>query len=481
MEHVLQALSLQDPPMALSSVQVLPPELLWTIFEYVLPPAYLFDPSLSRCPDSTLNWSIRMKKSIIAVCKTWYYIGTPLLYDTIVFRRCTQVPALLSSLLASPSLAAFIKHIHINCYFPRHMVNVCFESMTEIYRYCSQLTSLDVIFMAGKYFAPNLIASIPVPSPQKLMKFSCDVELHIVLKDDFDFHLLPGGSLNFPSVVSLQLYVDTAMRTATFEGFPNTLHLPSLLQLTVICEYSSYYECRNSDKGRISFMELLKAYGRKLRYFKIGLGGPEYLDISVCPVLEHLVIGEYFEAVLTPYKHESLQIIDMHASDMRYLRKKLRDSFDWSNFPNLKYIRRLDPALFMHDLPPYVSSTYSILVIEWRFQVSEIVYSKDNGWSHLVKDSIRNLYSSPDDRDLEKHDSHENTSPEDYPDSFDEVSEPDEEYMDDEDYVTEGHDMLIEELQDEFYDADGDWQVDFAMALEIHGDAATDTDSADEQ
>ncbi|KAF9003391.1 hypothetical protein BDQ17DRAFT_501645 [Cyathus striatus] len=217
---------------------------------YVLPPEFMLDPSLSRGPDSAWNMSTRMKKSIIAVCRSWYYIAVPLLYQNVVFRRRTQIPALqvLDSLRANPSLVAFVKRIHLNCYFPPSMIDVCFESMAEIYQYCNELSSLDVFFVSGYYFGHNPIATLPVPNPQNLTILSCDIqvifsfphaywgtlrnnltELHLVLNSYFDYYSLLTGSLHFPSVVSLRCFTVQG----SFKGFPRTLYFPSLLQLTL--------------------------------------------------------------------------------------------------------------------------------------------------------------------------------------------------------------------------------------------------------
>ncbi|KAF9003388.1 hypothetical protein BDQ17DRAFT_1356128 [Cyathus striatus] len=371
----LDMLSVEDPPVELvrgAGILRLPTELMLSIFGYVIPPPFLLDPSLTRGSNSAWNWSTRMKKSIIMVCKAWYGVGSLMLYESIVFRRCTQIPALLYSLRTKPTLAAFIKHIHINCYIPGGMSVVCFKSLVEIYRNCSQLISIDTFFEAGYQFSHNAITSIPVPSPEKLAKLSCDIrdislfsesyrnillnaltELHLVFNKGFNINsTLPTGGLHFPCVLSLKCSFLRREVPQGFDGFSQAFRFPSLLRLTVCTYPRAIWNSHTINDSNIGyFSSFIRSCGHKLRYLDIGDFLPVPLDLSACPSLEHLVVGDEFKLVLTAYEHENLQLIDTYEHDILKIRQNFRN-VDRSTLPKLKYVRRLDPSLtHLYDLP----------------------------------------------------------------------------------------------------------------------------------
>ncbi|KIM85054.1 hypothetical protein PILCRDRAFT_379983 [Piloderma croceum F 1598] len=80
------------------------------IFLRALPPSFLVDSSLNAGSDSPWCEALRMKKSIVWVCKAWWQVGLELLYEEISMRRIGQNSALLRTLNANNDIGHMIKN-----------------------------------------------------------------------------------------------------------------------------------------------------------------------------------------------------------------------------------------------------------------------------------------------------------------------------------------------------------------------------------
>ncbi|KAJ7136686.1 hypothetical protein C8R44DRAFT_767673, partial [Mycena epipterygia] len=65
-------------------------------------------------------WSVdlRMKRSIIGVCRTWYRIALGLLYESVTLRRIGQMPAFVCALEGRHELGVLVQNLNISCFVP---------------------------------------------------------------------------------------------------------------------------------------------------------------------------------------------------------------------------------------------------------------------------------------------------------------------------------------------------------------------------
>lgn len=91
--------------------RVILPEILHAIFLRTIAPSFLLEPSLRYGKKSAWCQSVRDKKSIILVCRSWCAVGTVFLYEDIALRRVGQASALLRSLEDNEELAPLIKSV----------------------------------------------------------------------------------------------------------------------------------------------------------------------------------------------------------------------------------------------------------------------------------------------------------------------------------------------------------------------------------
>ena len=61
---------------------------------------------------------MRMKKSIISVCKTWHYDGLPFLYEDLAITSAEHMESLYHTLRDSESVGALVKRVILACYVP---------------------------------------------------------------------------------------------------------------------------------------------------------------------------------------------------------------------------------------------------------------------------------------------------------------------------------------------------------------------------
>ncbi|KAJ7879625.1 hypothetical protein B0H14DRAFT_1607467 [Mycena olivaceomarginata] len=101
----------------------LPHEILLMIFCYALPPRWLLSgsglQSMATYPNDILSVDLRMKHSLLSVCKSWNQVGTELLYESVALRRILQLPVFVRALDGRQGLAALVKRLDMNCFVPQ--------------------------------------------------------------------------------------------------------------------------------------------------------------------------------------------------------------------------------------------------------------------------------------------------------------------------------------------------------------------------
>ncbi|KAF9527352.1 hypothetical protein CPB83DRAFT_402294 [Crepidotus variabilis] len=155
-------------------VNELPKEILWLIFQRVIPPVSLLDPSMAAGPDSPWARTLEMKKNLTLVCQGWREVGTCFLYGDITIRRLPQLVSLLHA-LEGPSgqeLGKLIKSLELNCYIPGGSIAVNFgRCLQTLFRLCPSLTRFSY---SSQCALPLTIFQYDDPLPASISELSLE-------------------------------------------------------------------------------------------------------------------------------------------------------------------------------------------------------------------------------------------------------------------------------------------------------------------
>lgn len=305
------------------SLQNAPEEILL----HILSMACSFDPSEST-PSIDIGWQspwamdLRIKKSLVRVCRSWYITFTPELYRTVYIHRIGQLCALAHTLEESvprtsdtgtiPStrpktlvqnIAKYVQHLY-GCF-------QCFPTWTDVYRTslirilvnCQKLQSIswnprwEMRGLSPQLTLPLIIQQLFYPdtemkAPELLSRISVLFDLHC---EDTD--VIGGIPVLLPCVKDLHCEAPNGASLAGLHTISAVWLLPKLVNFSVrVSEYLN----PNGEEIE-SLLLALQTFGKTLEHFTItspfpfntrtvvpseGLGVNDILDC--CPSLRSL-------------------------------------------------------------------------------------------------------------------------------------------------------------------------------------------------
>lgn len=347
----------------------LPNELLYMIFLRAITPHFFLDASMAGGQNTPFHQSVRTKKAITGVCKSWRRVGLEFLYEDIVFHHIGQIAVLIRILEANCELGKLVKSVTIYCFIPPGYDRLFKDQLRRIFDYCPLATCLN-------YFPLHPSSWLLLPCTNPLDETLCSLTSNIT-------HLECGIRVPFVNLVeALQLcksltwlsfqapaYGISPSDLATISTAPKlcldrletlrctlTEHNPS--QITIISRSWSMPSLRrlrinlhNIPEYMDHYIEFFQKYGGGLKYLHLypySLLKHDHvcfrIPLEYCPELEHLVLS--CDTSVAPLRHLKLKWIDLwgpkHPDGHRGLR---RSHFGRAAFPAFQSLRRLDSGL----------------------------------------------------------------------------------------------------------------------------------------
>ncbi|OCH92842.1 hypothetical protein OBBRIDRAFT_824478 [Obba rivulosa] len=363
----------------------LPTELILVIFNFACPPTAFLMSSLQRCPSPAWSRALRTKKALMQVCKAWYSLALPYLYESIVLDLSRQVLALARTIRESQSdIAPLIKHVHFILSIPvrGQLPQVVLNQVAFVLKKASNVItvvlgpsfSLRCIFESDtRQFRPVVDALMGMASTVRRLEYDLPIA-------HYGHRLAPSMELtaSFSRLVSLTFPVPATWHLPD----PPMLDLLDLEQLHLSCSPDSDLRIIVSwtlpqlqdltitgregyQLDRSEYEELLMQHGEGIEYLDVSQTPSSHLNhilgtIHLCPKLSHLVVT-YFdipEHLILQYDsthdigHPSLANIDFWVSNddhsFRLVLSTARSSllknartFDGGLFPHLRRLPRL--------------------------------------------------------------------------------------------------------------------------------------------
>ena len=358
------------------------------IFQFALPPYFLLDSALYRGPESAWSQSLRLKKSLVLVCKAWWYAGVKLLYADIVLRRMGQLAALVCT-LENPNndLETVVGTIRATFFIPDAYVVLAQNTLNRLIDCCPRLISLAIcpategppLLHAHHGFRFDRLVFPTTITHMEWTKISWG-DLISVLESCKELESLsfqqPHSALD-----GRRAYCDVALTLPHLKvfkcelpfnvRFSNTIlirwSLPRLERATFI--YSNIRMLLADSESCRAFCE---RHGRGLRYFQLVADTPVLIVwkpydlqplLDACPVLEHLVLSSIVLTnvmdLIRAIKHPTLAWLDvwLMLHDFKGGRATMDNILNNAleavpTLPNLRNIRVLDWELqFLTELP----------------------------------------------------------------------------------------------------------------------------------
>ncbi len=442
---------------------MLSPEILLCIFhESGTPSRKHSDPSLVLGRRSLWLETMRTKKALALVCKSWHGPAIEALYEDIVIRRMGQIVALARTLQSEKcDFAHLIKAIHIdNLAILPSCSDVLKEDFETIMSRCTMLKEFS--FRTERHL-PCLVDIIPTwdithPIHQQLHRLRFTTTL-----TDRQLPLIHRLLASAVHLVSLTLYSYQGLPSESFSSL-EPLSLPSLEDLTIStpANYVTTKWTLPKLRSLTTFVpdavpiDLLRAHERLLRYLHLHSSswfspqGIKQLS-EHCPTLQHLVLvlpnSEY------QVKHVALALpnlchLDIWAwsSDVRHFRWEYTDEFyricsalEGSGLPTsctirvigglLNDLRTIDiPRVFppgavepgewrVHDIPGarVIQTSWALLADRWPYtalkcECGAVDHAKDNKMCLLGEDTVYRYPEDPEDSDSSDDDGSEDDS-----------------------------------------------------------------------
>jgi hypothetical protein len=370
-------------PMQSKVLFVQPPfEVLQMIFSWALPPSFLLDPSLAAGPQSPWSQTLRLKKSIVRVCKTWHAVGSEFLYEDVVFRRIGQIPAFVRTLDTSTRISSnLVKKITISAYIPRRYGRSCSEQLQHIFSRCHHVYKFalaspnvlpDIVTLPIHYFRITTLEvndAFQYHSLLPVLTQVCDTLMSL------SFHPNNSGDLHtalcFPCLKSLVCDIWQSESARALAVIGSAWSMPSLKCLTFS---TRSWLWTTSDKliSSETIHSFCLTHGKHLRFLLIGPGRlfsntkmQEIMD--TCPSLEHLVMR--LDESLLPIAHRNIKWIDFWPSEKP---QWFTDKYPWemavfhqadsfkAALPALRGVRILMHGLpSMFDVPMFISPSWA--------------------------------------------------------------------------------------------------------------------------
>jgi hypothetical protein len=294
------------------------------IFSWALPPSLLLDPSLAAGPQSPWSQALRLKKSIVRVCKTWHAVGVEFLYEDVVFRRIGQIPAFIRTLDTSTRISSdLVKKITITAYVPRRYGRSCSEHLQHIFSRCCHVYKFA---LASPNVLPDVV-TLPINNVRittlevndtfkyqsllPVLTQVCDTLLSL------SFHPNNSGDLHtalcFPHLKSLVCVTWELESAQALAVISSAWSLPSLESLAFdMCSEQWTADDKSISSGTIHSFCL--THGKRLRFLLVGpdhqFSTPRMQEIvDACPSLEHLVVR--LDVSVLSIAHRNIKWIDL--------------------------------------------------------------------------------------------------------------------------------------------------------------------------
>ncbi|KAF9010593.1 hypothetical protein BDQ17DRAFT_931511 [Cyathus striatus] len=334
-------------------------------------PSFLLDPTISPGPDSSWCQALRQKKSLILVCREWYKVSLPLLYEDVCFRRISQLPVFLHTVESAPGeLGSLVKRLSIYAFIPDNRYGAATNRyLRRLFDLCPRLTLFG--YTSPCDLPPNVLIA-PITTTHLVLgetvKFDTlsklMAQLSIVL-ESLTFHVtaVDRGFWNtptqsFPRLHSLLCVISPGTRKH-LAALANMWTLPSLCHLTFkIIGNTINWEPRITTHDFVLFCSV---HGKNLKSLHFH---PEYwwsmstycIDIQrvvdVCSSLEHLIL----HPKTLPLTHPNVKWVDIWLPHVRSSCaedwKRLYQSVNSQSFPSLVGIRVIsNPLSCLFDIP----------------------------------------------------------------------------------------------------------------------------------
>ncbi|KAJ7668533.1 hypothetical protein DFH06DRAFT_1378234 [Mycena polygramma] len=394
-----------------------PPEILRTIFDFVIPPSFLLDPRISYGPESPWCQSIRAKITLLNVCWAWYHAGIDMLYENIAFRNVCQVSILLRTLRNQTSVdfGRMITEIGIHCFTPDGYSAVFQTDLNAVISHAPRLSSL-LLHPASSPPLPVVFKAIPSP----ITNLDCGPTVNYY---DLHEHL---GHLS-SSLLSLSIHLFTAppnLPSFPIHTFPRleTLRcsVGAASALTVVAEWlilpslkSFIFQYMLKEPSELkACLAFCKIRGQRLRTLSFWSSGAIHSTkyyasssstsdiqsiLQICPRLEHLVLPGPL-AHSPELSHRTVKWVDfwtMHGDSTSLF----LETVTLPNFPALRGIRQViisAPLLFGHIptvIPPQLN-------LEEPFEFSYPGFFLRHGSNRIYRnDVVDSLGAEYDDED----------------------------------------------------------------------------------
>ncbi|EAU91741.2 hypothetical protein CC1G_04509 [Coprinopsis cinerea okayama7 len=375
-----------------------PVEILQQIFDRTFPPHYLLEQDHALDEFSYACLVTSEQKSHMSVCKEWYNIVKPYLYEYIQIRHPIQLFLLLKSLKQHPDNQSLIKVLHINCMISitwQHKFGKTLQSVVD------RAPNLREFSMRRWNLPWADSCSIPCGlrfpvfkhEPMSHLKIVYDSSLKVgVLSRDF----LDHGSGVFDRLTQLSLDVNIQRYFADRQDRPLKVNLPRLE--TLECRYRflglkgtwrmprlrrvmlQLPTLRPPSVEELSgiLKEFFTAHGKGLKELQLESEGGSYListgynpgpaldvlDLAIlCPSLDHLILDGYLIFGYQTFAHPALRWIDVWCAaptdrnwrpEIEAYYRDIRNRYPIGTqlFPSLRRVRILDYQLHhLQDLP----------------------------------------------------------------------------------------------------------------------------------
>ncbi|PPQ98211.1 hypothetical protein CVT26_003464 [Gymnopilus dilepis] len=416
-----------------------PPEIIHMIFERTVPPYFLLDSSASFCLNPIWCKVQKQKKAIVEVCRPWYNVGLPFLWEDIVILRVQELRSLLFVLKDSPHrLRHLVKRVEIHCYIPFWYAAHFTQQLQQLFAVCPRISSCSYL---SQCLPPPLIHSAlenATTITQLCLSNGLSMEiLGPLLRSlspflvSLSFHVPPELIQNFSELPKCHLRVLKELTIWVGHAASNNLDSLSLHRWFEIPHLKQLTFCLGPERTHhtpdVALRRFCQEYGARLSFLQIhstmlwnDFTNSQAL-LELCPVLEHLVIyGGLFRNSDAIY-HPNIRWLDVWFNDIEQkydqeLNLRLNDlvnnKFSLSKFPLLKGVRLLQhtyafpynlPLMLPPDLVSNVEDRLRVafLDFEMRHDLGK-VYFVSNDW---VSAMGSNAYSKePDSMELDSDD-----------------------------------------------------------------------------
>ncbi|PPR07598.1 hypothetical protein CVT24_006969 [Panaeolus cyanescens] len=359
-------------------------EILHEIFLHALPHPDFIDPSLWSGGKSVWREGIRVKKSIMFVCRTWYTIAMPLLYQDVSISRFPQLVLLVTSLRESKmDLKKHVKRCRFGAYLDTILdddndvlLQQFHNQLEQMFELCDSLQSIDFHSPLPIPFPINLpslisahVTSITLGkevTQEQTFGILNDVASQLVQLSCYDFPFDKNWELTLEALVDLTLIYDRHGNSPQGTEDPRSICLNitcPIIQCITFVNYGNKYtnHCSSFLETHGQTLKVLQLQFPQLAFFtsSISIVYPAHSRLGekrtiiqplldLCPALEHLILlpNAHF-----PLYHPTVQWIDVWEPTCDLSEPKLEYFWEFKatltrrNFPQLKGVRTIAPAL----------------------------------------------------------------------------------------------------------------------------------------